>query len=102
MVFFRKEITQKYIVTYLINTNKELKTAYNYYQGILKSIDNRDKDLFLSIINSLNKDSTDYDMKNHILNALKYEYSKGIVEETNNLIKQIKHAACGYRKFKQL
>ena len=41
-------------------------------------------------------------MKNHILNALKYEYSKGIVEETNNLIKQIKHAACGYRKFKQL
>ena len=41
-------------------------------------------------------------MKNHILNALKYEYSKGIVEETNNLIKQIKHAACGYKKFKHL
>ena len=99
---FRKEVTQKYIVTYLINTNKELKTAYNYYQGILKSIDNRDKDLFLSIINNLNKDSSDYtkkanktfiDMKNHILNALKYEYSNGIVEGTNNLIKQIKHAA---------
>ena len=41
-------------------------------------------------------------MKNHILNALKYEYSKEIVEETNNLIKQIKHAACEYRKFKYL
>jgi len=108
---FRKEVTEKYIVTYLINTNKELKTAYNYYQGILKSIDNRDKDLFLSIINNLNKDSSDYtkkanktfvDMKNHILNALEYEYSNGIVEGTNNLIKQIKHAACGYRKFKHL
>lgn len=108
---FRKEVTQKYIVTYLINTNKELKNAYNYYQGILKAIDKRDKDLFMSIINNLSKDSSNYikkanktfiNMKEHILNALKYEYSNGIVEGTNNLIKQIKHAACGYRKFKHL
>ena len=41
-------------------------------------------------------------MKNYILNALEYEYSNGIVEGTNNLIKQIKHATCGYRKFKHL
>lgn len=108
---FRKEVTQKYIVTYLINTNKELKATYNYYQGILKSIDIKDKDLFLSIINDKDKNISDYakkanktfiNMKNHILNALEYEYSNGIVEGTNNLIKQIKHAACGYRKFKHL
>ena len=108
---FKKEVTQKYIVTYLINTNKELKATYNYYQGILKSIDNRDKDLFLSIINNKDKQISDYaskvnktfiNMKNHILNALEYEYSNGIVEGTNNVIKQIKHAACGYRKFKHL
>ena len=108
---FRKEVTQKYIVTYLINTNKELKSTYNYYQDILKSIDNRDKDLFLTIINNKDNQISDYatkanktfiNMKNHILNALEYEYSNGIVEGTNNLIKQIKHAACGYRKFKHL
>lgn len=108
---FKKEVTQKYIVTYLINTNKELKTAYNYYQGILKSINDKDKDLFLSIIDNLNNDSSNYvkkanktfiNMKNHILKALEYEYSNGIVEGINNLIKQIKHSACGYRKFKHL
>jgi len=108
---FRKEITQKYIVTYLINTNKELKATYNYYQGILKSIDKRDINLFLSIINNKNNNLSIYankanktfiNMKSYILNSLKYEYSNGIVEGTNNLIKQIKHAACGYRKFKHL
>ena len=108
---FKKEVTQRDIVTYLINTNKELKATYNYYQGILKSIDKRDKDLFLSIINNSNNEISDYakkanktfnNMKIHILNALNYEYSNGIVEGTNTLTKQIKHAACGYRKFKHL
>ena len=108
---FKRDVTQKYIVTYLINTNKELKTTYNYYQGILKSIDNKDKNLFLSIIKNASKDLSSYskkanktfnNMKEHIINAFNYEYSNGIVEGTNNLIKQIKHAACGYRKFNHL
>ena len=108
---FKRDVTQKYIVTYLINTNKELKTTYNYYQGILKSIDNKDKNLFLSIIKNASKDLSSYskkanktfnNMKKHIINAFNYEYSNGIVEGTNNLIKQIKHAACGYRKFNHL
>ena len=41
-------------------------------------------------------------MKSYIVNAFDYEYSNGIVEGTNNLIKQVKHAACGYRKFNHL
>lgn len=41
-------------------------------------------------------------MKEYILNAFDYEYSIGIVEGTNNLIKQIKHATCDYKKFKHL
>lgn len=36
-------------------------------------------------------------MKEYILNAFDYEYSIGIVEGTNNLIKQIKHATCDYK-----
>ena len=39
-------------------------------------------------------------MEQYILNAFDYEYFNGIVEGTNNVIKQIKHSACGYRNFK--
>ena len=42
------------------------------------------------------------DMKIFINNALDYEYSNGIVEGINNVIKQAKHTACGYKKFDHL
>ena len=87
---FQKEMTQKDIVTYLINTDTVLYNDYQTYQGILKSVDKRDKATYLNIVN------------NNILNAFDYEYSNGIVEGTNNVIKQIKHAACGYKKFSHL
>ena len=35
---FRKYISRKDIVTYLINTNKVLKATYESYQGIINSI----------------------------------------------------------------
>lgn len=41
-------------------------------------------------------------MKKYLLNSFDHELSNGIVEGINNLIKQIKHNACGYRKFKHL
>ena len=41
-------------------------------------------------------------MKEYIVNAFDYEYSNGIVEGINNVIKQIKHSACGYKKFNHL
>ena len=108
---FKKKMTQKEIVTYLINTNEILFTTYNLYQGIIKSIDKRDKKTFLSIIHNVNKNISTYakkaiktfiNMEKYIVNAFDYEYSNGIVEGTNNLIKQIKHTACGYRKFSHL
>lgn len=108
---FKKEMTQKDIVTYLINTDDSLFTTYNLYQGIIKSIDKRDKQTFLNIIHNVDKSISKYakkaiktfiNMKKYIVNAFDYEYSNGIVEGTNNLIKQIKHTACGYRKFSHL
>ena len=108
---FKKDMTQKDIVTYLINTNESLLTTYNLYQGIIKSIDKRDKQTFLNIIHNINKNISAYakkaiktfiNMEKYIVNAFDYEYSNGIVEGTNNLIKQIKHTACGYRKFSHL
>lgn len=108
---FKKKMSQYDIVTYLINSNKELFETYQIYQSILYSIDTRNKDIFLSIINGKDLKVSKYmkkalktfrNMKEYILNAFDYEYSNGIVEGTNNLIKQIKHTACGYRKFKHL
>ena len=42
------------------------------------------------------------DLKTYILNSFDYEYSNGMVKGMNNLIKQVKHSACGYRKFSHL
>lgn len=108
---FKREMTQEEIVTYLINTNEELYETYQIYQSIIYAVDTRNKNIFLSIINGKNKKVSKHmkkalktfkDMEKYILNAFDYEYSNGIVEGTNNLIKQIKHAACGYRKFSHL
>ena len=41
-------------------------------------------------------------MERYIINSFNYEYSNGIVEGINNVIKQIKHTACGYKKFNHL
>lgn len=35
-------------------------------------------------------------LKKYILNSFDYNYSNGIVEGTNNVIKQIKHTAYSY------
>lgn len=110
---FRKEMTEKDIVTYLINTNKTLYNDYQIYQGIVKSINDRDKNTFINIVtnNQKNKNislkmlkalKTFLDFKEYILNSFDYEYSNGITEGMNNLIKQVKHSACGYRKFSHL
>lgn len=106
---FNKEMTQYDIVQYLINTDDILNYTYNLYQGIIKSIEKRDKEKFLNIIHNvdnkkLNKYSknaikTFLNFENYIINAFDYELSNGLVEGTNNVIKQLKHNACGYRKF---
>ena len=41
-------------------------------------------------------------LEEYIINSFDYKYSNGITEGMNNLIKQIKHTACGYRKFNHL
>lgn len=110
---FKKEMTQKDIVTYLINTDKTLYNDYQLYQGIVKSINNKDKETFINLVNNninnklISKKikqalKTFKGMEQYILNSFDYEYSNGIVEGTNNVIKQIKHTACGYKKFNHL
>ena len=72
----------------------------------------RDKKKFINIISNFSKNNvsqyaiktnkTFLKMKKYLLNSFDHELSNGIVEGINNLIKQIKHNACGYRKFKHL
>ena len=110
---FKKEVTQKDIVTYLVNTNEQLYNDYQVYQGIEKAITTKDKELFFKIVDNNIKNKkiskkmkkalkTYKDMKIFVNNALDYEYSNGIVEGINNVIKQAKHTACGYKKFDHL
>ena len=93
---FKKEMTQKDIVTYLINTNEKLYNDYQIYQGIEKAINSRDKELFFNIVNN-NKNNkniskkmeqvlkTYKDMEKYISNSFDYEYSNGIVEGINKI-----------------
>ena len=105
---FKKDISQKEIVQYLINTDKALEATYECYQGIINSLNDKDFNKFKSIITHGNKNISDK-MKQtlklfnknikYIENSFKYDINNGIIEGTNNLIKCLKRIAFGYRKY---
>ena len=105
---FKKDISQKEIVQYLINTDKTLEATYECYQGIINSLNDKDFNKFKSIITNENKNISDK-MKQalklfnknikYIENSFKYDINNGIIEGTNNLIKCLKRIAFGYRKY---
>lgn len=106
--YFKKEVSQKDIVNYLINTNKELKATYECYQGIINSIAERDFIKFKNIVehqNNLISDKMSKALKlykeniKYIENSFKYDINNGIIEGKNNLIKCIKRIGFGYRKY---
>ncbi len=106
--FFKKEMSQKEIVTFLINTDKSLKATYECYQGIINSIKDKNFDKFKSIINHPNDIISDKMKKalklyreneKYIENSFRYDINNGIIEGTNNLIKCQKRIAFGYKKF---
>lgn len=105
---FKKDISQKEIVQYLINNDKTLEATYECYQGIINSLNDKDFNKFKSIITHGNKNISDK-MKQtlklfnknikYIENSFKYDINNGIIEGTNNLIKCLKRIAFGYRKY---
>ena len=105
---FNKNISQKEMVSFMINTDKELKSTYECYQGIISSIHNKDFEKFKNIIfhpnqniSSKMKQALKLYRENikYIENSFKYDINNGIIEGTNNLIKTIKRIAFGYKKF---
>lgn len=107
-IHFRKEVSQKDMVNYMINTDKILKSTYECYQGIINSIKNKDITKFKNIIYHQNKNLSKKMLQalklyreniKYIENSFKYEINNGRVEGTNNLVKAIKRIAFGYRKY---
>ena len=105
---FKKEISQKDMVNYMINTNKSLKATYECYQGIINSIKEKDINKFKSIIYHPSKELSHKMLQalklyreniKYIENSFKYEINNGRVEGTNNLIKTIKRIAFGYKRY---
>ncbi|HAB66327.1 MAG TPA: ISL3 family transposase [Firmicutes bacterium] len=105
---FKKQISQKEIVQYIINTNSELKATYKCYQGLINSLKENNFNKFKSIILHPNENISDKmkqalklynDNLKYIENSFKYEINNGIIEGTNNLIKCLKRIAFGYRKY---
>ena len=105
---FHKEISQKDMINFIINTDKTLKATYECYQGIINSIREKDFNKFKSITYHPNKNISDKMKKalklykeniKYIENSFKYDINNGIIEGTNNLIKSIKRIAFGYKKY---
>ena len=105
---FKKNISQKEIVQYLINTDKTLKATYECYQGLINSLKDKNFDKFKSIVLHSNSNVSDKmkqalnlynDNLKYIENSFKYDINNGIIEGTNNLIKCLKRIAFGYKKY---
>ena len=105
---FKKEVSQRDIVSYLINTDKTLKATYECYQGLINSIKEKDFNKFKNIVehkNNLISDKMKQALKlyntniRYIQNSFHYDINNGVIEGKNNLIKSIKRIAFGYRKY---
>ena len=105
---FKKEVSQKDIVNYLINTDSTLKATYECYQGLINSIKDKDFNKFKNIVFHKNNNISDKmnkviklykDNIKYIENSFKYDINNDVIEGKNNLIKCIKRIAFGYRKY---
>ena len=105
----RRYITQYELLMKILEIDEELEYAYYFYQDILKGINDRDINKITNALNTVKIEMLSEYMltsvktlkKNieGIANALKYNYTNGRIEGTNNKIKVMKRVAYGYRRF---
>jgi len=107
---FPNLMTESDVVNFIINQNNELKETYLVYQSLLKSFKDKDKQIFINILNENNNHISDYlktaiktlkEFKNNILNTFDNPYHNGFIEGNNNFIKVIKRIAFGFRSFRR-
>lgn len=107
---FDSLMTQSDIVSYLINTDEELKQTYLIYQDILYSLKNKNFNKLKQILKEINPKISNY-MKTsiktlieflpYIKNTFDNNYHNGFIEGNNNFIKVIKRIAFGFRSFRR-
>lgn len=105
----RRYITQYELLMKILEIDEELEYAYYFYQDIYKGMNDKDMDRITNALNTVKIEKLSEYMvtsvktlkKNiqGIANALKYNYTNGKVEGTNNKIKVMKRVAFGYRRF---
>lgn len=108
---FKRYISEKEIIDYLLEADKELEKAYDTYQDFLYTVKDKEIDKFKLMIEKYKKTSNKYIKTvietfkkyiKYIENSLKYKYTNGGLEGVNNKIKVIKRIGFGYRSFLNL
>ena len=101
-------ISQRGIVDYLLAQDEELKNTYRLYQQILWAIKTKNIDILIQTVNDKHDKISDYMQTavktckkylKYIVNAVKYNFTNGVIEGINNKIKTLKRIAFGYRSF---
>ena len=107
-ICFKMMMRECDVVQYLISLDPQLKATYELYQDLLHAMKKRDPDHLFNACRNAGENISEFMKKSvrtlleneqGIRNALKYSYSNGVIEGTNNLIKVIKRIAFGYRSF---
>jgi transposase len=107
---FQNLTTEKDVVDFILNQDKELKETYFKYQELLYSIKQKDKNKFIAALENVNEFILDYmktslktltDFKENIFNTFSTNYHNGYIEGNNNFIKVLKRIAFGFRSFRR-
>ncbi|WP_165436959.1 transposase, partial [Streptococcus ruminantium] len=105
---FRETLTPRECLNKMFKLVPELKDYYDLYQLLLFHLQEKNTEQFWGLIQDalphLNRTfktalSTFIRYKNYITNAIELPYSNAKLEATNNLIKDIKRNAFGYKNF---
>ena len=108
---FRMHLTNKEILEKLLSYSDELRKHYELYQLLLFHFQEKNSDHFFDLIeqeiatvNPIFQTvfKTFLKDKDKVLNAMELTYSNAKLEATNNLIKDIKRNAFGFRKMKTI
>ena len=107
-ICFKKFMSQRGIVEYLLNQNEELKATYWAYQDLLYAIRNKDIDAICQTIKNIDPMVSNHLKKSintlvkylpYIENMINCSLSNGYIEGLIGKIKVIKRIAFGYRSF---
>lgn len=96
--------TENSVVETLLGFNKELSHAYEALQAVMSSVRLRDNSRLRIVLDPIQEYPEEMEKhmasnQSFIENALRYKYSNGPLEGTNNKFKVLKRVAYGFKSF---